>query len=142
MIYASYSQYAVKDVERELATADSPLSSFPIETARERMPDREFKNKTIYSQSYPIWTISGTKKKYKVSKPIKARIYSEGELFFAENETLVIIGSGETIDEAIDDFGRHILHFYQYYKKLSWDKVTGDAIRLKNIYETLFIEQE
>ena len=74
--------------------------------------------------------------------PIKVRIYSEDNLFFAENETLVIIGTGSSAMAAMDDFCRHIIHFYNYYKKLSWDKVTGDAVRLKNLYKTLFIEQE
>lgn len=74
--------------------------------------------------------------------PIKVRIYSEDNLFFAENETLVIIGTGSSVLEAMDDFCRHIIHFYYYYKKLSLDKITGDAVRLKKLYETLFIEQE
>lgn len=74
--------------------------------------------------------------------PIKVRIYSEDNLFFAENETLVIIGTGSSAPEAMNDFCSHIIHFYHYYKKLSWDKVTGDAVRLKKLYEALFIEQE
>lgn len=142
MMYASYIRYPVNDVERELVPADSPLSPFPIETAKERMPDREFKNKSIHSQNYPLWTITSPVKKYKLFKPIKVRIYSEDELFLAENETLVVFGAGETIDEAINDFCKHVIHFYHYYKHLSWEKVTGDAVRLKKIYETLFAEQE
>lgn len=131
MIYA-------KDIGRETVSAFSPSSSFPIGTAQERMPDNEFKNRRIYSQNSPLWSIP----KYKVSKPIKVHIYFEDNLFFAENETLVVVGTGNSINEAMDDFCRHIIHFYHYYKRLSRDKVTGDAIRLKKLYETLFTEQE
>lgn len=74
--------------------------------------------------------------------PIKVHIYSDDSLFFAENETLVIIGTGSSAIEAMDDFCSHVIHFYHYYKKLSWNKVTGDAVRLKKLYETLFVERE
>lgn len=138
MIYANYGK--CQDVGRETVSAfsSSSSSSFPMGTAQERMPDNEFKNRRIYSQNSPLWSIS----KYKVSKPIKVHIYFEDNLFFAENETLVVVGTGNSIDEAMDDFCRHIIHFYHYYKRLSRDKITGDAIRLKKLYETLFTEQE
>lgn len=142
MIYASYSQYLVKDVERETVPDVSPLSPFSIETAKERMPDKEFKNRIIPSQNYPLWTIVTPNKKYELSKPIKVRIYTEDDLFLAENETLIIVGTGNSIAAAMDDFRRHVIHFYHYYKKLSWKEVTGDAVRLKKIYELLFAEQE
>ncbi|MBF0515856.1 MAG: hypothetical protein HQK97_01890 [Nitrospirae bacterium] len=64
----------------------------------------------------------------------------EEEVFFAESETLVVVGTGSSENEAIDDMCKHIVHFYHYYRKLPLDKVTGDAIRLKKIYETLFVE--
>jgi len=142
MINASYIQRSLMDVDRETVSADAPFSPFSIETAKERMPDKEFRNRIAHSQISPLWTITTPKKIYKVSIPIKVRVYSEDNLFFAENETLVVIGTGNSIDEAIDDFCKHIVHFYHYYKRLSRDEVTGDAVRLKNLYDTLFIEQE
>ena len=66
----------------------------------------------------------------------------EDNLFFAESETLVVVGTGESITEAIDDLGKQIIHFYKYYKNLSRDKVIGDAVRLKRLYETLFVDQD
>jgi hypothetical protein len=88
-----------------------------------------------------LWSITTKTKKFTVSKPIKIRLYSEDNLFFAENESLVIIGTGSSAMAAMDDFCSHLVHFYHYYKRLPWDKVTGDAVRLKKLYETLFIEQ-
>ncbi|HHT9104325.1 MAG TPA: hypothetical protein ACFYD7_00430 [Candidatus Wujingus californicus] len=140
MTYANYSQCLVTD--REKVSAFSPSSYFPVGTAQERMPDREFENKTHHSQIIPLWTVATRRERYRVSKPLKVRIYSEDGLFFAENDSLVIIGTGDSIQEAMNDFFGHVVHFYNYYKRLSWNKVTGDALRLKNLYETLFSEQE
>ncbi len=138
----TWQQYQVQEVGREEVSAFSPSNPFPAGTAQERMPDKEFRNSMGRSQFTPLWTVTTKTRIFKVAKPIKVRIYSEDNLFFAENETLVIIGTGSSAMEAMDDFCRHIIHFYHYYKKLSWDKSTGDAVRLKKLYETLFIEQE
>ncbi len=149
MTYAGYSpclptrqECQVQDVGREEVSAFSPSNPFPAGTAQERMPDKEFRNNIVRSQFTPLWTVTTKTRIFKVAKPIKVRSYSEDNLFFAENETLVIIGTGSSAMEAMDDFCRHIIHFCHYYKKLSWDKATGDAVRLKKLYETLFIEQE
>lgn len=128
-------------VERETVSAFTPSFPFPIGTYKERPLEREFERSRAQGFSAPLWTIFHKTKQHKVSKPIKVRIYFEDNLFFAENETLVVIGTGSSVTEAIDDLCKHIVHFHNYYKKLSRDKVTGDAIRLKTIYETLFIEQ-
>ena len=74
-------------------------------------------------------------------KPLFAHLYFEDGLFFAENETLLLYGTGTTQEEAIEDLGLHIIHFYQYYKDLDWSQVTGDAIRLKRIHEGLLVEE-
>lgn len=126
---------------RETVNAFTSTFEFPVGTAHEREPAKEFQRAFMYGQSAPLWVLSTKTKRYKVSKPIKIRIYSEDNLFFAENETLVVIGTGSSVQEALDELSQHIIHFYRYYKKLSWNKVTGDAVRLKKIYETLFIEQ-
>ncbi len=126
---------------RESVSAFEPVSPFLIETGKGRMTDEDFQKLMLYGYSVPIWSIPADHKKYKVSKPIKVRIYIEDGHYFVENEPLVIIGIGKSVAEAIDDFCKQVIHFYKYYKKLSWDKVTGDAERLKGIYETLFIDQ-
>lgn len=127
---------------REIVPAFTPLSPFPAGTGEERKPDRAFKNIVAHGFDAPLWTIPTKTKKYKVSKPIKVKIYHEDNLFFAESETLVVIGAGESITDAIDDLGKQIIHFYKYYKRLPWNRVTGDAVRLKGLYETLFVDQE
>lgn len=127
---------------RESVSAFDAGCPFPVETGKERMTDEDFQKFMSHGYSAPLWTILTKTRKYKVSKPIKVRLYIEDNLFFAESETLVVVGTGESITDAIDDFGQQVIHFYKYYKKLSWDRVTGDAERLKGLYETLFIDQE
>lgn len=126
---------------RESVSAFDPSKPFPVETGMGRMTDEDFQKYMSHGYSAPLWSIPDKQKQYKVSKPIKLKIYIEDDHFFVENETLVIIGIGKSVTDAIDDFGRQVIHFYKYYNKLSWDKVTGDAERLKGIYETLFIDQ-
>jgi len=136
MTYASYyNEHLTRDVGREAMSAFSPLFPFPAGTAQERMPDKEF---TGYNLIAPLWTIQ----RYQTVKPIKVHIYVEDNIFFAENETLIIVGTGKSIGEAIADLSNHIIHFYHYYQRLPDDKVTGDAIRLKKMYKTLFVEGE
>ncbi len=77
----------------------------------------------------------------KTTNPLSVRIYFENGFFFAENETLFLYGTGMSPDEAIEDLGLHVIHFYRYYKDLDWSQVTGDARRLKRLYEGLLIEE-
>lgn len=139
MTYAAdYGQTLTKDVEREAVPAFSSLSQFPAGTAQERMPGKEFTGHNLIA---PLWTIPVRKKHYRSAKPIKVYIHVEDDIFFAENETLVVVGTGKSPAEAIADLSNHIIHFYHYYRNLPFDKITGDAIRLKRVYETLFIEE-
>lgn len=96
-----------------------------------------------YTSSFvkSIFEIAITKndkiKKYKLARPLKVNVYSKGNLFFVENSDIVIVGTSNFVNTAIDDFCKHVIHFYNYYKTLSINKITGDAIRLKKLYETI-----
>ncbi len=89
----------------------------------------------------PLWAVHTEVKKFRTSKPIKVHIFKDADFFFAENETLMVYGSGESISEAVEDLGLHIIHFWEYYNNLSWDRVIGEAERLKHLYENLLIEE-
>lgn len=135
MTFATYSRHQDRNITRETVPAFTSSSIFSAGTAQEHIP--EFGGKGLFA---PIWSITDRAEKRQLSKPIKVHIYMEEEVFFAESETLVVVGTGSSENEAIDDMCKHIVHFYHYYRKLPLDKVTGDAIRLKKIYETLFVE--
>ncbi len=97
-----------------------------------------FKNKkTIY-----IYRLFKENKRYLTNKPIAVKIYQDEGLFFTENENLNVCGTGETSQEALADLYLHILHFYNYYREIDEERLIGDAVRLKELYHGLLIEEK
>lgn len=97
-----------------------------------------FKNKkTIY-----IYRLFKKNKRYLTNKPIAVKIYQDEGLFFTENENLNVCGTGETSQEALADLYLHILHFYNYYREIDEERLIGDAVRLKELYHGLLIEEK
>lgn len=92
-------------------------------------------------QPAPLWRLYTKTKKFYTPKPISVKISCDEDLFFAENENLVICGTGDTPEKALEDLCLHIIHFFEYYKKLDKSKLRGDALRLKKLYENLLIEE-
>jgi hypothetical protein len=88
----------------------------------------------------PLWRFASSHVVVISSKPVSVSVSKGESLFFAENENLGIFATGESRNEAIGAFCEHLVHFYEHYKRLDWDDVTGEARRLKNIYEDLFEE--
>jgi len=97
-----------------------------------------FKNKkTIY-----IYRLFKENKRYLANKPIAVKVYQDEDLFFTENENLNVCGTGETSQEALADLYLHILHFYNYYREIDEERLIGDAVRLKELYHGLLIEEK
>jgi hypothetical protein len=97
-----------------------------------------FKNKkTIF-----IYRLFKENKRYLTNKPIAVKIYQDEGLFFTENENLNVCGTGETSQEALADLYLHILHFYNYYREIDEERLIGDAVRLKELYHGLLIEEK
>jgi len=88
----------------------------------------------------PLWRFRSSHVVVLSSKPVSVKVTKGETLFFAENENLGIFTTGESRNEAINTFGEHLVHFYVHYQRLDWDSVTGEARRLKKIYEELFEE--
>jgi len=86
----------------------------------------------------PVWVFSASGMALKARKPVSVKVFMGENLFFAENETLDIFATGETREEAVRAFNEHLIYFYNHYRKLGWDRVTGEAKRLKRLYEDLF----
>jgi len=109
-------------------------------------PERSFLVESTKYQPFippfaPLWALQIKGKLYKLSLPIEVHISKEGDLYFAENETLLLSGSGQSIREAIEDIQSDVFYFWNYYRNLSPDEIIGDASRLKEIYENLVIEE-
>lgn len=90
--------------------------------------------------SVPMWSWDLPKGRLVSEKLIAVRIWHEEGHFYAANETLSICGIGATAQEALSEFSEQVVHFYQYYKGLGNDRVTGLARRIKETYATLFVE--
>jgi hypothetical protein len=90
---------------------------------------------------HPLFAIPIEGKSYKLSRPITVTIAKEDNLYFVENEALMLYGCGESYQEAIEDLAVDILHFWQYYRNLSSNDVIGTAVKLKEIYDSLTIEE-
>ena len=86
----------------------------------------------------PLWRFPSPPAVILSSKPVTVKVYRGEALFFAENENLGIFATGESRNEAISAFCEDLVHFYEHYKRLDWDRVTGEARRMKKIYEDLF----
>lgn len=98
-------------------------------------------SRTKRHQPAPMWRLQEETKRFYTPKPISVKIYRDEDFFFAENESLVVCGSGDTPQDALQDLSLHIIHFFEYYKKLDKSKLTGDALRLKDLYDNLLIEE-
>lgn len=88
----------------------------------------------------PLWRFRSSHAVVLSSKPVSVKISRGESLFLAENENLGLYATGDSRDEAIGAFCDQLIHFYKHYKGLGWNRVTGEAHRLKEIYENLFRE--
>ena len=88
----------------------------------------------------PLMEFRGEQKSYVTSKPILVKVYREDDTFFAENESLILCGTGASREEAVLDFIKHVDYFYNFYKGQSESDLMGDALRLKKIYSNLLVE--
>lgn len=63
------------------------------------------------------------------------RIRQDGGFFFAENDTLRLVGIGTSPKEALADYCTHQAHFQQYYTRLPTSAVIGEGRRLKRLFQ-------
>ncbi len=89
----------------------------------------------------PLWVVHSEGRILKTSRPITVNVFRDGDIFFAENETLLVCGTGDSAWDAVEDLEMHIFHFWKYYNGLPEDSVIGEAKRLKNQYKNLLIEE-
>jgi len=109
----------------------------PISTAPESDIPSWFSGFSVVIKT-PAWEFSSSYATVRARKPVLVKVTRGETLFFVENETLDIFATGETREEAKRAFDEHLIYFYNHYKNLSWDRVTGEAERLKRLYEDLF----
>lgn len=111
-----------------------------VRTATAIDPQQIFANH-IKSYVAPLWRLQDKTKRFYTPKPIAVKVYRDEDFFFAENENLAVCGTGDTPQDALQDLVLHIIHFFEYYKKLDDSQLEGDALRLKTLYQSLLIEE-
>lgn len=111
-----------------------------VGTAPSINPQEVFTENRRYAPT-PIWRMQVDTKTFYTPKPISVRIYREEDIFFAENDALVVCGTGATPQEAVQDLNLHVIHFFEYYRNIDNNRLTGDALRLKQLYSKLLIEE-
>ena len=137
---------------------ENPIYPYVIQEWKSKFPDNfaplpekddlefsDFDQENVFQQlkkpsRIPLFRLEIEGQSYMLSKPIIVHIYREGEWVFAENERLVLTGTGSTDEEAIQDLKQHIIYFWKYYRELPLDRLTGDALRLKEIYSQILLE--
>jgi len=128
--------YALRKERSEFFPQDFKRCFVPISTAPESDIPSWFSGLPVVKT--PAWEFSSSYATVRALKPVSVKVTRGETLFFVENETLDIFATGETREEAIRAFNDHLIYFYNHYKNLSWDRVTGEAERLKRLYEDLF----
>ena len=140
---------AIHDSYEEMRNAqrDIPLGlgfrlhSF-LETGADIRLGEGFRQDDAIPEVRPLFAVHAAGKTYTTSRPIKVRVFREGDLFFAESETLSVCGTGESARDAVEDLELHLVHFFDYYRRLGPDRVTGEAQRLKGLYKDLLTEDQ
>ena len=82
----------------------------------------------------PLSFVSAGSVKLKAVRPILARIYQDGDMVVAKNETLSVVGYGQDPSQALDDFQEHVIHYSTHYSTLNEDELAEDAILLTRPY--------
>jgi len=137
----TFDSYQVREEKQEYLPQSYKHSEAKIDTGKEIVAEELLSSLPSQKLMSPLWSVGIPGKTFRTVKPIAVRIYFDEDLFFAENDTLLLYGTGISPEEAIKDLGAHIIHFYEYYRKLDRSQVTGDAIRLKRVYENLLSEE-
>jgi hypothetical protein len=73
-------------------------------------------------------------------KPLTIRVSKGEELWFAENDKLDIFAVGESPEEALSEFSKHLIYFYRHYRSKSENELMGRALELKRVFEDSFME--
>ncbi|MGR3173487.1 MAG: hypothetical protein ACUZ8N_02655 [Candidatus Scalindua sp.] len=138
---AEYAYDIMKEKAEDIPENYTRSGDSMVVTSPEINPKEVFRHQRRYPPA-PIMRLQENSRKFYTPKPILVETYQDEDLFFAENENLVVCGTGHTPQEALKDLCQHIMHFFEYYKNLDESNLIGDALRLKELYQDLLIEEQ
>lgn len=137
---AEYAYDIIKEKAEDIPENYTRSGDSVVVTSPEINPKEVFGHQKRY-QPAPIMKLQEDTRTFRIPKPILVTIYQDEDLFFAENENLVVCGTGHTPQEALNDLCQHVIHFFEYYKNLDESDLIGDALRLKELYKDLLAEE-
>ncbi len=92
-------------------------------------------------RAVPIWHVQHEQRRFRLVPPLLVRVRQDEDFFFAENDTLRLTGTGTSPEEAVADFRVHLAYFHQYYTQIPSSEVVGEAKRLKQLFQSIFVEE-
>ena len=88
--------------------------------------------KSVCVKEHPVRVINSNGKLHSLNRPAVLQIKNEGGTYFAENDFLEICGHGDTASEALDDAVKELAYYYEYYRNLNGNEVTGHGVTIRN----------
>ena len=125
---------------REAGEEHAPLGWQRVEMPRPDPPITDLQPPAVVR--VPVRRFRGSHSTIEASKPVEVTFTLADDLCLAENETLSIYATGETIEDALSDFIDQVVYFFHYYRSLPDDDVIGEAVRLRRLYLAGFKEIE
>ncbi len=141
LAYISENYDSLKELELCIPINFQRIAPREIQTAESIDPIDIINKSTKGSGNIFLFKIVFDDREFNTLKPISVNTYCDGNLCFAENDNLAVYGNGNSLDDAINDLRKHIVHFYEYYKNMDQDDLFGEALRLKELYSGLFKEE-
>ncbi|MBI5242271.1 MAG: hypothetical protein HY922_01150 [Elusimicrobia bacterium] len=86
----------------------------------------------------PLWDLEIDGRVVRPAVPIAIRLRKDGDLFFAENDSLAVYASGASREEAIEDFRQTAAFFVREFHSLGPDQVMGRGSRLREQFLKVF----
>lgn len=86
----------------------------------------------------PLWDLEIGNQTMMPAVPVGIRVRREGELFFAENDSLSVYAHGTSPEEAIADFKATAAFFAEEYRALGPDGVIGLGVQLRENFLKAF----
>lgn len=86
----------------------------------------------------PLWELHLGDQVVIPACPVGIKLRQEGDLYFAENDSLSIYASGPTAEAAISEFRTTAAFFVEEYRSLGPDEVVGLGVRLRELFLRTF----
>lgn len=86
----------------------------------------------------PLWDLIIDDEVVRPAIPVGIKLRQEGDLFFAENDSLSIYAYGESPEEAVADFKATAAFFAHEYRATPADGVIGLAVKLRENFLKAF----